>query len=123
MQALVDPAVAEIVQHVRLLGRELERLLHVGLGLGPLLEALEHDAAAEEHRPVALLDVAQPLDRGVVGLHGLGIAFLAAQQIGERERGVDAVGLLGDQRAQPADGLVEFSCWASSAAMRSLACQ
>ena len=39
-----------------------------------------------------------PLDRGVVGRHGVGIAFLAAQQVGQGQRGVDAVGLLGDQR-------------------------
>ena len=101
LQALVDPAVAEIVQHVGLLGRELERLLHVGLGLRPVLGALEHDAAAEKDRPVPLVDGAEPRDRGVVGGDGVGVAFLAAQQVGQGQRRVDALGLLGHQRAQP----------------------
>src|SRR5712671_5275164 len=43
IEALIDPGIAEIVQHVRLVGIKLERLLEIGLGLAPLLRALEAD--------------------------------------------------------------------------------
>src|SRR5262249_46642122 len=45
IDALVDPRIAEIVEHVRLIRKELERLLEIGLRLRPLLGALEADAA------------------------------------------------------------------------------
>ena len=48
MDALVDPGIAEIVQHVWLVGIELQRLLAIGFGLGPLLGALVADAAEIE---------------------------------------------------------------------------
>ena len=76
-------------------------------GLRPLLRPFEHDAAAEEHRPMAFVDLAQARDRRVVGGDGVGVVLLAAQQVGQRERCVDAVGLLRNQRLQAADRLVE----------------
>ena len=60
--ALVDPAVAEIVEDERLLRLELERLQEVGLGRGPALGPLERDAAGVEQAPVPTLDLGQPLD-------------------------------------------------------------
>ena len=107
IEALVDPAIAEIVQHVGLLGRELERLLHVGFGPRPLLGALQHDAAAEIDRPVALLDLLDALQCGVVGGDGIGVAFLVAQQLGQGQGGVDPVRLLGHQDLELLHGVVE----------------
>ena len=37
IDALVDPRIAEIIEHLRLVGIELERLLEVGFRLRPLL--------------------------------------------------------------------------------------
>ena len=37
MQVLVDPGIAEIIQHQRLFGVELEGFLQIGLGLVPIL--------------------------------------------------------------------------------------
>jgi len=86
---------------VRLLGRELERLLHVDFRLRPLLGPLERNAAAEVDRPVPFVDLAQARDRDVVGRNRFGIAFAAALQIRQRERCVYAVELFRDQRREP----------------------
>jgi hypothetical protein len=45
IDALVDPRIAEVVEHVQLIGKKIERPLEIGLSLGPLLGALEADAA------------------------------------------------------------------------------
>ena len=37
IDALVDPGIAEVIEHERLVGIELQRLLQIGLGLRPLL--------------------------------------------------------------------------------------
>ena len=50
--APVDPRIAEIVEHQRLVGLELERMLEIGLGQVPLARALVGDAAAVIQRPV-----------------------------------------------------------------------
>src|SRR4029077_17596836 len=69
IQALIDPGIAEIVQHMRLVGIKLERLLEIGLGLAPLLRALEADAAEIEQGPVRPLRLG---DRGHAASVGLG---------------------------------------------------
>ena len=48
---------------------------------------------------MALLDLLDAADRGVVGGDRLGVRLLVAQQLGQGERGVDAVGLLRGQHA------------------------
>src|SRR6476660_3451917 len=63
--ALVDPGIAEIVEHMRLIGKELERRLEIGLGLRPLLGALEADAAEIIDHPVRLLGLAEVGDSDV----------------------------------------------------------
>src|SRR2546428_12925555 len=55
MDALVDPRIAEIVEHVRLIGKELERRLEIALRLSPLLGGLEADTAEKIGYPVRLL--------------------------------------------------------------------
>src|SRR6516162_7427989 len=62
VDALVDPRIAEIVEHVRLIGEELERRLEIGLRLRPLLGALEADAAEIIDHPVRLLGLADGVD-------------------------------------------------------------
>jgi hypothetical protein len=48
----VDPGIAEIVQHLRVVGIELQRLLEVRLGALPFLQPLMGDAALVEDVPV-----------------------------------------------------------------------
>src|SRR5262249_35973088 len=62
IDALVDPRIAEIVEHVRLIGKELERLLEIGLRARPLLGAFEADAAEIIDHPVRLLGLADGVD-------------------------------------------------------------
>ena len=50
---LLDHAVAEVVQHQRLVGLQLQRLAEVGLGGGPVAGALVGDAAGVVERPSA----------------------------------------------------------------------
>ena len=57
VHALVDPGIAEIIEHLRLLGKQLERLLQIGFGLRPLMRALVADAAEVEDHPVRLLRI------------------------------------------------------------------
>ena len=109
MHALVDPGVAEIVQHVGLVRRELERLLHVGFGARPLLDPLQADPAAEIDRPVLLVGLLDPQDRHVIGGNRVLVALLAAQKVGQREGGVDTIGLLGRHLPQAMRRLVEMA--------------
>ena len=71
--AAVDPGIAEIIEHQRLVGLQLEGVQQIGLGALPLARALERDAAAVEQRP-ALRHAGsrEALDRLVIGVHRLG---------------------------------------------------
>src|SRR5262249_35358797 len=63
IDALVDPGIAEIVEHVRLVAGELERLLEIGLALRALLSALETEATKIIDHPVRLLEFADGVAR------------------------------------------------------------
>ena len=101
---LLHPGIAEVVEHHRLVGTELQRLEEVGLGAVPLVGALQHHAARVVERPVALARVLDALERGVVGVDRLGKALLVTQQVAERDQRVAAPGLLGGHVAQARDG-------------------
>ena len=106
MDALVDPGIAEIVQHRRLVGIERQRLLEVGLGLRPLLGALIGDAAIVEEGPVGPRRLADHLDRLGEGLRRLGETLAALVDAAERDDGVEILRILGDDRLEVADGVV-----------------
>ena len=98
LQALVDPAVAEIVQHMGCSGESSSAFFMSASALGHCLvrsSTMPRPKNTGQWRSSTVLDA---LDRRVVGLHRLGVLLLAAQQVGQGQRGVDAVGLLGDQR-------------------------
>src|SRR6267378_5979012 len=82
--AAVDPGIAEIVQHQRLLGLQLERMLQILLGALPLPGALQRHSAVVKQGP-ALRQAGRggAVDRLVVGGDRLGIALLVAQNIAE----------------------------------------
>ena len=96
-----------IVQHMRLFG-ESSSAFFMSASASATASSLEHDAAAEIHRPMALIDRAQPRDRRIVGFDGVGVALLAAQQVGKGEGGINALGLLRHQGVQAGDRLVEL---------------
>src|SRR5262245_5625015 len=62
IDALVDPRIAEVIEDVRLVRKELQRLLEISLGLRPLLGALEADASEIVDHPVRLLGLADGVD-------------------------------------------------------------
>src|SRR5262249_10626308 len=70
IDALVDPGIAEIVEHVRLVGKELERHLVIGLGPRPLLGALEADAAEIIDYPVRLFGLPDGVDALAMAVRG-----------------------------------------------------
>ena len=96
IDALVDPGIAEIIEHQRLIGKEFQRLLEIRLGLRPLLGALEADAAEIEQRPIAAVGRADELDRLVVGVRRVLELLGRALQAAERAPGVGVLGMGGD---------------------------
>ena len=85
--AAVDPGIAEIVEHQRLVGLQLERVLQIGLGARPLAGALERDAAVVEQRPaLGQAGGGSAADRLVIGRDRLGEALLAAQEVAELDQ-------------------------------------
>src|SRR5262245_51134815 len=84
IDALVDPRIAEIVEHVRLIGNELERRLEIGLRLRPLLGALEADAAEIIDHPVRLLGLADGIDALGIDVRTFRELLASAQHIAER---------------------------------------
>src|SRR5437899_616863 len=104
--AAVDPGVAEIIEHQRLLRLELERMQEVGLGRLPLARALERDTPAVEQRPA--LRHARRLkapDRLVIGTDRFDKALLAAQKIAELHLRTGPCRRLGRHRLELADGV------------------
>ncbi len=97
VHALVDPGIAEIVQHVRLVGLQLERLLHVGFGLGPLLGAFLADAAIIVPDAVGLIGARrrQHLDALRIGRAAVAELLAAALDVAERHDGFEVLGILG----------------------------
>src|SRR5262245_64949624 len=84
-------------EHVRLIGKELERLLEIGLRLRPLLGALEADAAEIIDHPVRLLGLADGVDALGIDVGTFGELLALAQHIAERHDGLEVVRVRGDQ--------------------------
>ena len=95
--ALVDPRIAEIVQHVRLVGIKLQRLLEIGLSLVPLLRALEADAAKIQHRPVGALELGDGCDGLAIGFGAFGVLLALAQDAAQRQDRIAIVRIGRDQ--------------------------
>ena len=95
--ALIDPGIAEIVEHEGFIGRERERLLEIGFGRRPILETLVANAARIEQRPVILDRSRRQRERlGIVRLR-LRIALTRAQDVAERIERPDIFRVLGDE--------------------------
>ncbi len=105
--AHLDPAVAEIVQHQRLVGLELQRLEEIDLGAGPLLGALEGDAALVEQRPVALFGVGDQRQGAVIGGTRFGEPAVPAQHFTERGMRLDRARIRRHRVAKRGDALVD----------------
>src|SRR5262245_53029258 len=74
--ALIDPGVAEVVEHWRLVGRKLQRLLQVRLRLRPILQTLVAHAARIVKRPILLGRLADEVDRATIVVASLGVALM-----------------------------------------------
>ena len=83
--AAVDPAVAEIVQHQRLVGIERQRFTKVGDRLGPFVLTLVGDTAEVKERPFGLLRFLRRGERLGIGVDGCRILLVVALRIAERE--------------------------------------
>ena len=84
IDALIDPGIAEIVQDMRLVGEQLERLLEIGFGVGPVLGALVADAAEIEDQPIGFFRIGDGRDALAVGVRAFGILLAGALDIAER---------------------------------------
>src|SRR3979411_3348749 len=92
---------------MRLLGLELERLAHVGLGLAPLLGALLANAAIVIGDPGVLVAAGgQHVDRLRIGGGAIGELLAAALDIAERHGGFDVLGVFGGDFLEDLDRLV-----------------
>src|SRR6185437_13373055 len=83
MRSLIDPGIAEIVEHERLLRLERQRLTKIGFGAGPLMRALQRDAAAVIETPVARAVLADARQRVIIGDHRLAEAVVTAENVAE----------------------------------------
>ena len=101
VQALVDPGIAKIIEHQRLVGKQLQRLAEISLRLRPALRAFEGNAAEIIGRPVAARAIRQQ-ERARVGHGGFRELLARALQVGQREHS------LGILRALVDNGLEMF---------------
>src|SRR5713101_5150811 len=107
IDALIDPRITEIVQHMRLLGLQIERLAHIGLGLAPLLGALLADAAIIVIDPVGFfIGLRQCIDALRVGRDAVGELLAAPLDIAERHDGFDILGIFRRDGLQDLDGFI-----------------
>src|SRR5499427_2354062 len=97
MDALVDPRITKIVEHVRLVGKQLQRPLEIGFRLRPLLAALETDAAEVVNRPVCFCGLRDQADCLAIAIGATVILFALALDVGERNDCVQVVRLVGNQ--------------------------
>ena len=51
IDALIDPGIAEIIQHLRLIGKKLQRLLQIGFRLRPLLASARSRCRGNRRSP------------------------------------------------------------------------
>ncbi len=105
--AHVGPCIAEIVQHLRLIGRELQRHAEIGFRLRPLLHPLKADAAVVEQQPVGRLRGLDALDGGRIDLCRIGKLLVAAQHRAQRQHRREIVGIGRDHLFQMRARLVD----------------
>src|SRR5216683_1013225 len=92
---------------MRLLGLQIERLAHVGLGLAPLFGALLADAAIIVINPVGLfIGLRQCIDALRVGRDAVGELLAAPLDIAERHDGFDILGIFRRDGLQDLDGFI-----------------
>ena len=119
---LLDHAVAEIVQHQRLVGLELQRLAEVGLGGRPVAGALVGDAAGVVEHPVRRLrrrrSARWPARRPATAS---GIALGHPQRVAERALDLDPVAVRSRRarsawRCRPRRRRRRAGCWRGGSA-------
>src|SRR5262249_22597412 len=93
IDALIDPRIAEIVEHVRLIGKEIERPLEISLSPGPLFDALEADAAEIIDHPVRLLGLTNDVDALGIDIRAFGELLASPQDITERHDRFEVAGI------------------------------
>ena len=106
MDALIDPGIAEIIEHERLIRIEAEPLFHVGFRRRPLMRALVANAAKVEHDPVRLLRIRHVVDRLAVGLRAVGKILARALDIAELDDCFGILGVFGDDTLEQLLGVV-----------------
>ncbi len=105
--AAVDPRIAEIIEHHRLVGLQLERVQEIALGALPLARAFERDAAVVKQRPaLGQAGCGGAADRLVISRHRFGKPLLAAQDVAELDLGPDQPGAFGGHRLELGDRFV-----------------
>jgi hypothetical protein len=104
--ALVDPGISQIIQHQRLLRRQFQRVLQIGLGERPAARALERHAAVVIEAPRILIAGLLPRDGLVVSVGRLLVFLVAAQHVAQFHQRYDRGGALGRQRLQGRFSLV-----------------
>src|SRR6266849_8934994 len=121
MDALIDPGITQIIEHVRLVRKQFERLLEVELRLRPLLGALEADAAEIVGRPVRLGRLCNQANRLSVAFGAALVLLALALDVGERSDCLQIVrpvhyqfldvllGLLGTLQGVEVDGELDFN--------------
>src|SRR6266403_4281822 len=82
---------------MRLIGKKLERHLEIGLGLRPLLGALEADAAEIIDYPVRLLGLADGVDALGIDVRAFSELLASPQDIAKRHDGLEVARIGGDQ--------------------------
>ena len=104
----VDQTVTQIVQHLRRIRAQLQRLAEIGLGLGELAAALQRDAARIKREPArrAALGPDQR-QRLVIGRDRLTELVLLAQKIAKRDPALRQFGMFGGQCQRRLFGIVQ----------------
>ena len=100
MHPLVDPGIAQIIQHQRLFRRELQRAAQIGFGARPLLRALQRDAAAVIEPPILRLVLAEARERIVIGGDRFLEAVMAPEDVAEFDHRLPVVRPLGRHAPQ-----------------------
>ena len=105
--ALIDPGVAEIVEHEGFVGRQLERALQIGLGARPVVQPLVTHAAGIIERPILLARFRKQRDGAGVIVARLAVALMRAQDVAERIERADVLRILGDELLEQPLGVVD----------------
>ena len=93
--AVDHPGIAQVVEHIRLVGLQGQGLEQVLLRVGPAARAVQGRTAFEIQRPVGVGGAGR--NQGVEHAHRLAVAIGGAQQVGFGGQGVAVVGLGLDQ--------------------------